>query len=223
MSRDAVQVKICGLSDAGSAQVAIEAGADALGFILAPSRRQVDPARVLDIRSELLSSIDVLPPMVGVVVNATPQQIEAAVAASGVDMIQLSGDEAPDILDDIEVPVIKMLRFVAGTSPDAARREVAAWLDRPRPARWLLIEGHAPGSYGGTGTVADWELVARIAAEYPVWLAGGLLPENVSNAIAKVRPKGVDVSSGVEIDGAKDAQRIRGFLREAHRLSVTSS
>jgi phosphoribosylanthranilate isomerase len=223
VSRDKLRVKICGLSDAASARVAVAAGADALGFILAPSRRQVAPERIRDIRSELLSSNEVLPPMVGVVVNATPNEIALAVAISGVDMIQLSGEETPDILESIDVPVIKAVRFADGTTLEDARRVVGAWLDRPRPAHWVLVEGHAPGSHGGTGTVADWDQVSRIASGYPVWLAGGLSPDNVADAIALVRPQGVDVSSGVEVGGVKDAARIRAFLGEAHCPGISSS
>jgi phosphoribosylanthranilate isomerase len=222
VSCDVVKIKICGLRDAAAARVAVEAGADALGFILAPSRRQIAPEVIRDIRISLASR-DAPPPFVGVTVNATPEEIASAVTVGGVDMIQLSGDERPDVLDSIDVPVIKALRFHAGAPLDSARREIDAWLDRPRPATWLLVEGHAAGSYGGTGIIADWGLVASIAADYPIWLAGGLTPENVSHAIAQVRPQGVDVSSGVEIAGLKDAARIRTFALHAREARIPSS
>jgi len=223
VSAEAVRVKICGLRDAASARVAVEVGADALGFILAPSRRQIAPEHIRRVRHALADVGRPLPPMVGVVVNATPAEIAAHVATSGVDMIQLSGDELPTMLDEIDVPVIKVLRFEAGTSVDDARRAIHRWHDRPRPATWLLVEGHAPGSYGGTGTVADWGLAAALAEGVPLWLAGGLTPETVGEAVRRVRPLGVDVSSGVETDGAKDAAKIAAFVRNAQMSTVSSA
>lgn len=216
-------MKICGLRDAEAARVAVMSGADALGFILAPSRRQVSPEHVRSVRESLKQGFDTLPPMVGVVVNAGAGQISHDVDVSGIDMIQLSGDESPDLLDEIDVPVIKALRFATGTSVDVARKEVASWLDRLRPARWVLVEGHAEGSYGGTGTRADWALAAELAAEFPVWLAGGLHPDNVGEAIAAVRPFGVDVSSGIETGGAKDHAKIETFVSRVQRSLSSAS
>ncbi|HWV24811.1 MAG TPA: phosphoribosylanthranilate isomerase [Thermomicrobiales bacterium] len=223
MSADRVFVKICGLRDAGSAQVAVDSGADALGFILAESRRQVTPDSIREIRRSLAScardmpqsGID--PDLVGVVVNVGPDEISRIVSESGVDLIQLSGDESPEILDDLDVPAIKALRFPVGLSVDDALREVSAWLDGPHPARHVLVEGHTHGLYGGTGARADWSIVAGVAERYPVILAGGLDPENVSEAVAAVGPFGVDVSSGIETDGAKDHEKIRNFVRAARR------
>jgi phosphoribosylanthranilate isomerase len=219
MSSRAVSVKICGLKDATAARVAVTSGASALGFILAPSRRQVAPRHVRDIREELLSSFERVPPTVGVVVNASAQEIARNVSDGALDMIQLSGDEEPDILDDIDVPAIRMVRLGMGTPVDEARREVTRWLDRTRPAHWIFVEGHAAGTYGGTGTRADWDLVAALAREFPLWLAGGLEPGNVAEAINAVRPFGVDVSSGIETDGAKDPEKIGSFLANAQASS----
>jgi phosphoribosylanthranilate isomerase len=223
VSAERIQVKICGLRDAASARVAVEAGADALGFILAPSKRQVIPERVRRIRQDVADIGRALPPLVGVVVNATPVEIASYVATSGVDMVQLSGDESPAIMDEIDVPVIRALRFAVGTSVDDARRAIHAWLDRSRPATWLLVEGHAQGSYGGTGTLADWGLAASLAGEVPIWLAGGLRPGTVGEAIRQVRPVGVDVSSGVETHGMKDAHKIRDFVQNAQRAGESSA
>jgi phosphoribosylanthranilate isomerase len=208
-------VKICGLRNADAARVAAEAGADALGFILAPSRRQVTAQEIAKVRSRLSLAMDTVPAMVGVTVNSSPVDIMGHVEASGIDMIQLSGDEDPSILADIDVPVIKMLRIGDGASIDDALRATDAWLSAPKPAVRVFVEGHAEGSYGGTGTRADWGLVARIAEQYPIVLAGGLTPDNVSGAIRGTRPAGVDVSSGIETDGTKDASKIREFIRRA--------
>lgn len=213
-------VKICGLRDAASVQVAIDAGADALGFILAPSKRQVAPEEVAAIRPSLRGDV---PPLVGVTVNANAGELNALVQQSGVDMVQLAGDESPEVLDSLQVPAIKALRFPAGTTPDDALREVELWLSRPHPPAHIHVEGHAAGSFGGTGTRADWDLARHIAARFPVILAGGLDPDNVVEAIGAVRPAGVDVASGTESGGVKDPEKIRAFVLRAKQANQPTS
>lgn len=219
MVADRVRVKICGLRDASAARVAVAAGAGALGFIRAPARRQITPGEIQAILDKLRREHDDLPPAIAVFVDASPEEIAGDVEASGVDMVQLAGDEEPEVIERIPVPSTKALRFESGTSIDEASREVERWLDRPKPARWVLVEGFLPGSHGGTGTLADWTLAAALAKRYPVWLAGGLNPANVARAIGEVHPVGVDVSSGVERNGVKDAALIRAFVAEAQRAS----
>lgn len=211
-NREVPVAKICGLRDAGAARAAINGSAWALGFILAPSRRQVMPEEIASIRAELDRDHPVLPPLVGVTVNATESDIDDMIATAGLDMIQLSGDELPDIVQHIDIPVIKALRFEAGTSVDDALRELDMWTGGRWPVDYVIVEGHATGSFGGTGTVADWELAAQLAEEYPIILAGGLTPDNVGSAVQHVQPFAVDVSSGVETSGVKDPARIRAFL-----------
>ncbi len=218
VSRNHTMVKICGLRDVQSARVAVEAGADALGFIVSHSRRQITPAAIRAIREELSAAFDALPPMIGVVVNTSAGDIADLVQESTVDAVQLSGDEEPEALRDIDVPVIKALRFPRGTPVDSARRQIERWLLADVPAKHVLIEGHAEGSYGGTGTMGNWTLAAEMAAEYPIWLAGGLDPTNVGSAVGQVRPAAVDVSSGIETDGTKDPAKIRAFVVAAQSL-----
>lgn len=207
-------IKICGLQDAQLARVAMSSGAGALGFMLAPSRRRVSPEAIAAILSELPTE---RPLTVGVVVNESPGALDEIVRVSGVDVIQLSGDESPDLLEGIDHTVWKTLRFPAGTTVEQASRIVESWLSSPRPVAALLIDASVPGRYGGTGHTADWELVARLAETYPVILAGGLTPANVAGAIESVRPIGVDVSSGVEVDGSKDPTLIQEFLAASLR------
>lgn len=207
-------VKICGLRDASAAQVAVDAGADALGFILAPSRRQIAPGDVASIAASLDRSRS-HPSIVGVMVNPAPVDIGEAVDAGSLETVQLSGDETPDILADIAVPVIKALRFALGTTYEDAVREIDAWFSAARPVARIIVEGHSVGTYGGTGTRADSELVAKVALRYPIVLAGGLTPENVGESIRAVRPWGVDVSTGVEEDGVKSPDLIRDFIAGA--------
>ncbi len=205
-------IKICGVRDSRLARSAIASGAGAIGFMLAESRRRVSTGTIATILDDLPKQ---RPPTVGVVVNPTTNDIESIIRESGIDIIQLSGDESPDLLGAVNVPVWKTLRFGAGTTLDSASRSIDPWLSTATPAAAILIDAALPGQYGGTGHRADWDLAARLAERYPVILAGGLTPENVAAAIAQVRPMGVDVSSGVEVDGVKDPARIETFIDES--------
>ncbi|MGI8486905.1 MAG: phosphoribosylanthranilate isomerase [Thermomicrobiales bacterium] len=210
-------VKICGIRSTSAAIVATEFGADYLGFILAPSKRQIDIATVARIKSELVAwqrenDEQTLPLLTAVVVNLGVRNLREIASSGAVDVIQLSGDESPDILGEIDFPISKALRIDPTHGESAARQEIEAWLNHARPAGSILIDAWHPGAYGGTGLTADWVTIARLAADYPIWLAGGLTPENVASAISDVRPFGVDVSSGVETDGQKDVAKINAFL-----------
>ena len=202
-------VKICGLRDALAARVAIESGALAMGFMLAESRRRVSPEVISSILDDLPSA---RPPAIGVFVNESAEHIVAQVRAAGLDMIQLSGDESPDILGELDRPAWKAFRFTRGTTVDEASRVIEPWFTRQRPVAAILLDAAVVGRYGGSGHQANWELAGHLAKRYPVILAGGLNPGNVVNAILTVRPIGVDVSSGVERDGNKDIPSIQTFV-----------
>jgi phosphoribosylanthranilate isomerase len=205
-------IKICGIRDVPAALVATEAGATAIGFVLAPSRRRIDPSAVRDILDCMPS---VRPQAVGVVVNETSATICRVVAESGIDVVQLAGDEEPSLLDELPFRTWKVMRFPVGSDKDTARRTIDPWLEHQRPVEAVLLDASVPGVYGGSGHAADWELAAELAREYPVILAGGLNPQNVGKAIDAVRPCGVDVSSGVESEGVKNPARIRTFVGSA--------
>jgi phosphoribosylanthranilate isomerase len=209
-------IKICGLREAAHALVAAEAGADLLGFIFAPSRRQVDVAQVAAIRG-LLRASGCRPDLVGVFVNAPAAEIRATVARCELDVAQLSGDEPLSILD--ELPGLRIIKTIRMTG----RPEELAWMregahhDHVR----LHVDAHVPGSYGGAGVVADWERAAALARRSPILLAGGLTATNVAEAVQRVQPWGVDVSSGVEHDGIKDSAKIRDFIAAARNAAVS--
>lgn len=211
-------VKICGLQEVVHARMAARVGADLLGFMLAPSRRRISVNAVRTIR-EKLEEDGRRPPMVGVFVNETANAINTAVETAGLDAVQLSGDESPAMLDEVGVPVIKALRPLPGAGAEQLRRQAELWLDRPRPAVLLLIDAHVTGSYGGTGRIGDWAAAQLLAQRYPVLLAGGLTADNVVRAIETVRPLGVDVSSGVELDGVKEPDRIAAFIAAARKMA----
>jgi phosphoribosylanthranilate isomerase len=199
-------VKICGLRTVEHALVALEAGANLLGFIFVPARRQVSPAEVAAIGAAVrAASGGDRVSLVGVFANETPARMAAIAAQCGLDALQLSGDEDPRVIGALP-PGRAIIKAIRLTGSDAEQR----WLDA-EGAR-LLVDAHVPGTYGGAGVVADWGRAAELARSRSIVLAGGLTSDNVGAAIDQVRPWGVDVSSGVEIEGIKDSARIRAFV-----------
>jgi len=198
-----VRVKICGITRTDDALLAARLGADALGFNFWPgSKRHVTPPEAREI-------VRRLPPLVtavGVFVNPTRDEVLRAVDIARISVVQLHGDEPPELCASLPVPVWKVIR-VTGRSALAA---LASY-----EVQGFLLDAPAPG-YGGGGATFDWALAAEVAAELPVLLAGGLTPENVAEAVRTVRPWGVDVASGVEsAAGLKDPEKLRRFLAAA--------
>jgi phosphoribosylanthranilate isomerase len=204
-------VKICGLRTIEQALTAAEAGADMLGLNFAQSRRQISPEQATGIAAAVRAAPhDRRPIVVGLFVNETPERMLAIAIQCGLDVIQLSGDEASAVAE--ELPGYQLLKAIRLDG----RPSEASWLAAAHtPAVHLLLDAHIPGSYGGTGVLADWGHAAELARQRPIMLAGGLTPENVGAAIQQVRPWGVDVSSGVETDGVKDSAKIRAFVAAA--------
>ncbi len=204
-------VKLCGLRTLDDARIAIDAGASALGFILAESKRQVQPEFVAGLRDEIVNP----PTVVGVTVNTSAEDLRRIYSTARLDMLQLSGDEPIEILDELDMPVIKSLKFPPGTSIDEATSTVDAWLNHRNAPELVMIDAYHPTAQGGTGELADWKLVSEITVRYPVVLAGGLTPHNVADAIRRLKPIGVDVASGTETDGVKDPAKLRAFVANA--------
>ncbi len=211
-------VKVCGLREPVHAAAAAAAGADLLGFIFAPARRQITVAVARRcIAAARASAGDRRVVAVGVFVDAAPHEMNAAADVAGLDLLQLHGDEPPAVLGRLNRPIIKALRPRPGT-PLA---EVDTLADRYRAVAnapiAFLVDGFAVDAAGGAGYRADWDLARVLAGRGPMILAGGLDPGNVVGAIVGVRPLGVDVSSGVETDGAKDVAKIAAFVASARR------
>jgi phosphoribosylanthranilate isomerase len=199
-------VKICGLRTVEHARAAVEAGADLLGFIFAPTRRQVRAAEVATISAAVRAKpAGRRVGLVGVFVNEATELMAAIVRECDLDAIQLSGDECDQIMEALppDRMVIKAVRL-------AGAAEEQGWLRATTPR--LLVDAHVPGAYGGSGVVADWDRAAGLARQRPIILAGGLTPDNVAEAVRQVQPWGVDVSSGVETDGLKDIAKIQAFV-----------
>jgi len=214
------KVKICGLTSIDDATVAVEAGADLLGFIFyEKSPRNISPEQAQAIISDLhrVHPLDPEKPQyrtVGVFVNRPAAYIAAILAMTGLDWAQLSGDEPVSVLEQLHKRAYKAIRPRTYDEADAEASFYAAL--SPRFGPQLLIDAHRPGEYGGTGQRADWEMAAKLARLRSILLAGGLTPDNVAEAVRTVHPWGVDVSSGVEkAPGIKDHDAIRAFVHNA--------
>jgi phosphoribosylanthranilate isomerase len=201
-------IKICGLRTLEHAQAATDAGANWLGFVFAPSRRQISVAAAAELITALRQQYGpAAPTIVGLFVNEMPTHVIAIAQRCQLDRVQLSGDETVEQLGDFaDLPIVKAIRL------DGSAHE-AAWIAAAGQNQvQLLVDAQVAGAYGGTGHLANWEKAAALAATYPIMLAGGLSPENVGAALAQVHPWGVDVSSGVESNGIKDSVKIEAFI-----------
>jgi phosphoribosylanthranilate isomerase len=201
-----MRIKICGIRDEAGALAAAEAGADAIGLIFAPSRRQVDLAQARRIAGSLPPFIT----RVGVFVNETFDRVRSLVDGVRLDAVQLHGDEPADYcraVRDLGVTTIKAIQVAGPLDVDRVR-------DLPVSA--VLLDSYRPGQRGGTGEPFDWRFAVPVAAAVPVILSGGLTADNVAAGIAAVKPYAVDASSGVETDGRKDPVKIRAFVHAAH-------
>lgn len=198
-------VKICGITNLADAQAAIEARADALGFVFyAKSPRSMTIPAAAEISRQLPGFVM----RVGVFVNALKADVLRAIGECGLNLLQFHGDEPPEYCAQFGLMSMKAFRMRdAETLKELTQYKTDAW----------LLDAYSPEAVGGSGEKFNWDLA--IAAQRfgkPIFLAGGLTPENVAEAVRKVRPFGVDVSSGVEVSpGKKDPVRVRAFINAA--------
>ncbi len=203
-SEKQVKVKVCGMTNLKDALVAVEEGADAVGFIFyKKSSRSVTMKTVREIVLELPPFVDT----VGVFVDETAEQINKIADYCNLDMIQLHGDESPAFCKKIRRRVIKALRVKDMQSV----KKLSTF-----QVSGFLLDTFSENLYGGTGKVFDWNLALPAKKFGPIIMAGGLTPNNIQQAIRQVRPYGVDVCSGVESQpGIKDHKKVRAFLKNA--------
>ena len=217
------KIKVCGLSQLEHALAAAEAGADFLGFVFAPSPRQIAPERAQAIIAALKGR-PTCPAVVGVFVNRPTEIVNRIADRCRLDWVQLSGNEPWEYCQQIQRPVIKAIHV----GEDQSVADIASLLlgrmkiglDIAGTGRFetylsmiYLLDKKSESVYGGTGQTFDWTLARELAQEFSFFLAGGLTPENVAQAVKQVRPWGVDVSSGVETKGIKDIAKIEAFIK----------
>ncbi len=205
------RVKICGIRSVDEARTALGAGADLLGFVFyRPSRRWIVPQVAATIVQTCKSEFGQSWQAVGVFVDEPLAGVNALIERCGFDLVQACGAESAEYCSAVRRPVIRSIRVSGAAVLDAEQAQPTHY-----GASRLLFDTDRPGMYGGTGHAYEWGAVAPFASE--AILAGGLTPGNVAQAIAAAHPWGVDVSSGVERNGGKDAELIMEFLRQVQR------
>jgi len=201
------RTKICGITRAEDAQAAAAHGADAIGLIFyRPSPRYVAPERA----RQIVEAAPLFVSTVAVFVNPAREEVEKVIRESGVNLLQFHGDEAPEFCAGFSRPYIKAARIRPGL-------DLIKYLSPHADAKAWMLDAYHEDLWGGTGGVFDWSLVPRDAAK-PIILSGGLTVDNVGNAVRRVRPYAVDVSTGVEASkGIKDAAKIAAFIGAVRR------
>lgn len=204
-----VEIKMCGIRSLEQARAAIQAGADYVGFVFAAGRRQVTPR----LAREIVRALDRDGTrFVGVFVNPDPLWARSVATQVGLDIVQLSGQETPAEVEAIGLPVFKAVHVGPFSDPlEEAERFAEA-------AEIILLDTHDKDRAGGTGRAFDWSLAKQASRSFPVMLAGGLTAANVGTAVRSVRPKVVDVSSGIETGGVKDPDKIAAFAEAVGKI-----
>jgi len=200
-----VKVKICGITNIDDAMAAVDFGADALGFVFhRKSPRYVLPERAASIIKELPPFIQTI----GVFADETRENIEAVISGARIDLVQLHGDEPPEMCG-LTRRVIKAIRIKSLDS-------LAPLAEYKRHISGFLLDAYAPDQLGGTGKIFNWDIAVEAKQFGRIILAGGLTPDNVAEAVKYVKPYGVDVSSGVEQKkGKKDLKKVELFIERA--------
>lgn len=204
------KIKICGIKTVTDALAAMEAGADLIGFNFYPkSPRYVQVGMCRNIMSVMRQHGRVT--CVGVFVNASLAEICATMDTVGLSLVQLHGDESPELMKALDGKAFKAFRGIPERVDGFVR-------NRP-PA--FLVDAAVKGVYGGSGVTVDWNGAAQLAKQHPILLAGGLTPVNVADAVRQVRPWGVDVASGVEsAPGEKDTNKMKAFVQAVRKLET---
>ena len=205
-----VRTKICGITDITHAFIAAEAGASAIGLVFyEKSPRHVS----IPLAKEICQSLPPFISTVGLFVNADIDVVNRVIVETGIDLLQFHGEETPQYCENFSKPYLKAIRVKPGI-------DLVQYAAVYKNAKGLLLDAFFPDKPGGTGMTFDWNLIPQNLS-LPVVLSGGLSPDNVADAIRKVKPWAVDVSSGVEESpGKKDASKIREFIKGVHNASL---
>jgi phosphoribosylanthranilate isomerase len=207
------RIKICGIRDKAHALAAVEAGADFIGLVFAPSPRQVSPAQAYEIATAVKKSSDTTQ-VVGVFVNAPASDVNRIADFCALDCVQLSGDESWEYCQEFKKTIIKVIHVSSGQKTDEILADIETGYQLlPEKELVCLLDSRVGGAYGGTGQVFNWQLAREVSVKFPVMIAGGLTAANVGQLVREVKPWGVDVSTGVESNSLKDASKIRAFVK----------
>lgn len=203
---DQTKVKICGITNLSDARFAAGAMADYLGFIFyEKSPRFIDPAEA----GAIINWIEG-PEKVGVFVNQPLDDVNRIAKESGLDLVQLHGDETLEYCQLIEKPIIKVIHITPDYDLEELKAKVLLYAE---VAQFLLFDSKIGGQWGGTGKTFDWNILKEIIGDVPFFLSGGLNPENAREAIKTVQPYAIDVSSGIEEKpGLKDFEKIEALM-----------
>lgn len=209
-----MQVKICGITQPDQGRSIAQLGATALGFIcVEQSPRYVSPDRIKETVAGLPAEVD----RIGVFANTTVAAIHQIVMATGLNGVQLHGNESPQFCQALRqtLPTLKLIKAVRVRSVEqlATIDQYQDWIDL------LLLDAYHPGALGGTGKTLDWNALQTFSPFCPWYLAGGITPENVQEAVSLVRPHGIDLSSGVETSpGDKDLGKVRRLFEQLRQM-----
>lgn len=208
------KVKICGITNLEDARFASGAMVDYLGFIFTESSpRYIDPEKA----GAIVNWVEG-PEKVGVFMNQPLDDVNVLAKFSGIDLVQLHGNETIEYCQLIEKPIIKVIHVGELSTKEEIETQVALYSE---VADYLLFDTKANGKFGGTGKTFDWSLLNEIADDIPFFLAGGLNPENVSQAIETVQPFAVDLNSGVEEEpGLKDFEKIEQLMKNLKSYKI---
>jgi phosphoribosylanthranilate isomerase len=200
------KIKICGITSQEDAEIAVREGADALGFVFyTQSPRCIEPT----VAKRIIRNLPPFVLPVGVFVNDSPDHVRTLFDECGLALAQLHGDESPGFCESLQRPVLRALRL-----QDRKSLLALAEFKGRTGVRGFVVDAFSSTAYGGTGETTDWTLAGEVAQAVPILLAGGLTPDNVNEAIRRVHPYGVDVSSGVEESpGRKNPAKIRAFIQ----------
>ena len=220
MPIEPIKVKICGVQRPEDALVTAQAGADFIGVVFVPERRRrLDVSSAKCVVTALRATGRQAPKVVGLFADQSLDKVNETIDACDLDLAQLCGKESTEYCGKVEAQVIKVVHVGAAAGPETVDR-LAERVGRYRDAGHLVtLDRLVEGMAGGTGRSFDWNIAAQLSQRgLSFLLAGGLAPDNVSRAVAQVDSWGVDVSSGVETNGAKDHDKIRAFINNARRI-----
>ena len=224
-----IRTKICGIQRAEDGIIASEAGADFVGLNFVPERRRrIEIAVAAEIVDELRTLIPEPPWLVGLFADQPGDEVVETIKTCALEMAQLCGQESPDycrqVADQTGAGIIKVLHVSASETvgQEATDGGVVARITLYEHAGCLVtLDRLVEGLQGGTGQSFDWDVAAHLSQKgHGFLLAGGLTPDNVAQAVARVQPWGVDVSSGVETNGQKDPEKIRAFIQNARGAEI---